>query len=96
MTEATNNAPLPSQMVFRQEDGKYLVNNNEVSKAEFDRLRQQSDQAMGIRRDAEGKRARPSMEERKRASMSEFKKGGKVKSASARADGIAIRGKTRA
>ena len=86
---------VPAQSVFREQDGKYFVNNNEVSKAEFDRARQQTDQAMGIKRDTEGKRVRPSMQERKRAAESEFKKGGAVKSASKRADGCAVRGKTR-
>ena len=82
-------------MVLRQQDGKYFVNNNEVSKEAFDKANQQSDQTMGITRDAAGKRTRPSMEERKRVGMSEFKHGGKVSSASSRADGIAQRGKTR-
>ena len=89
----------PAEMVLRQQDGKYFVNNNEVSKQEFDKSNQQSDQAMGIRRDAAGKRTRPSPEERRRAAMSELdgmKTGGKVSSASKRADGCAVRGKTRA
>ena len=88
----------PAEMVLRQQDGKYFVNNNEVSKQEFDKSNQQSDQAMGIKRDATGKRIRPSPEERRRAAMSELdgmKKGGKVSSASKRADGIAQRGKTK-
>ena len=88
----------PAEMVLRQQDGKYFVNNNEVSKQEFDKSNQQSDQAMGIKRDAAGKRTRPSPEERRRAAMSELdgmKKGGKVSSASKRADGIAQRGKTK-
>ena len=88
----------PAEMVLRQQDGKYFVNNNEVSKQEFDKSNQQSDQAMGIRRDAAGKRTRPSPEERRRAAMSELdgmKAGGKVSSASKRADGCAIRGKTK-
>ena len=90
------NEPVPAEMVLRQQDGKYFVNNNEVSKEAFDKANQQSDQAMGVTRDAAGKRTRPSMEERKRAAMSEFKHGGAVKSsASSRADGIAQRGKTR-
>ena len=92
------NTPVPAEMVLRQQDGKYFVNNNEVSKQEFDKSNQQSDQAMGIKRDAAGKRTRPSPEERRRAAMSELdgmKKGGKVSSASKRADGIAQRGKTR-
>ncbi len=88
----------PAEMVLRQQDGKYFVNNNEVNKQEFDKTRQQSDQAMGIKRDETGRRIRPSPEERRRAAMSELdgmKKGGKVSSASKRADGIAQRGKTR-
>ena len=92
------NTPVPAEMVMRQQDGKYFVNNNEVSKQDFDKTRQQSDQAMGIRRDAAGKRTRPSPDERRRAAMSELdgmKKGGKVSSASKRADGCAIRGKTK-
>ena len=92
------NTPVPAEMVLRQQDGKYFVNNNEVNKQEFDKTRQQSDQAMGIKRDETGKRIRPSPEERRRAAMSELdgmKKGGKVSSASKRADGCAIRGKTR-
>lgn len=91
-------APVPAELVMRQQDGKYFVNNNEVSKQDFDKTRQQSDQAMGIKRDATGKRIRPSPEERRRAAMSELdgmKKGGKVSSASARADGCAVRGKTK-
>jgi hypothetical protein len=90
--------PVPAEMVLRQQDGKYFVNNNEVNKQEFDKTRQQSDQAMGIKRDETGKRIRPSPEERRRAAMSELdgmKKGGKVSSASKRADGCAVRGKTR-
>lgn len=90
--------PVPAELVMRQQGGKYFVNNNEVSKQEFDRVNQQSDQAMGIKRDATGKRIRPSPEERRRAAMSELdgmKKGGKVSSASARADGCAVRGKTK-
>jgi len=89
------NEPVPAEIVLRQQDGKYFVNNNEVSKEDFDKANQQSDQAIGIKRDATGKRIRSSQEERKRAAMSEFKHGGKVSSASARADGIAQRGKTK-
>ena len=93
-----SDTPVPAEMVLRQKDGKYFVNNNEVSKEEFDKAQQQSDQAMSIKRDTAGKRIRPSLEERKRAAFSELdgmKKGGAVKSASSRADGIAQRGKTR-
>ena len=89
------NEPVPAEMVLRQQNGKYFINNNEVSKEAFDRAKQQSDQAMGITRDAAGKRVRPSMEDRKKAAFDEFKHGGTVKSASKRADGIAQRGKTR-
>ena len=85
----------PAENVFRVVDGKYVHNNEEISKEEFDKRKAAVDQAMGISRDVSGKRARPSMAERKAAAESEFKRGGKVSSASSRADGIAQRGKTK-
>ena len=88
---------LPAENVFRVENGKYIHNNTEIPKEEFDRLKQQADQAMGIIRNTTGKRVRPSMEDRKKAASAEldFKRGGKVSSASKRADGCAQRGKTK-
>ncbi len=78
---------LGAQNVFRTyqtpEGPVYEVNNNKVSKEEFDNAMRQSDQSMGIKRDSTGKRVRPSMEERRKALESDdvfkLKQGGKAK-----------------
>jgi hypothetical protein len=89
----------PAENIFRVVDGKYVHNNEEISKAEFDKRKAETDDAIRTMRGT-GKSNKPmTMEERKAKAFSDIdgmKKGGSVKSASARADGCAIRGKTRA
>ena len=98
---------MPAENVFRVVDGRYMHNNEEISKAEFDRRKAETDNAMGAMRGS-GQRSKPmTMEERKAkafADMGNMKKGGKVKkmasggkvsSASKRADGCATKGKTK-
>lgn len=102
-----NDYPTPAENVFRVVDGKYMHNNEEISKAEFDRRKAETDNAMGAMRGS-GQRSKPmTMEERKAkafADMGNMKKGGKVKkmasggkvsSASKRADGCVTKGKTK-
>lgn len=92
------NNPMPAENVFRIVDGKYMHNNEEISKAEFDRRKAETDTAMNAMRGT-GQRSKPmTMEERKAKAfddISGYKKGGKVSSASKRADGCATKGKTR-
>jgi len=89
----------PAENVFRVTDGKYTHNNEEISKAEFDKRKAETDKAVNAMRGS-GQRSKPmTMEERKAkafADIGNMKKGGKVRTASQRADGCAIRGKTRA
>jgi len=78
---------LGAQNVFRVHQTPngpvYEVNNNLVSKEEFDALQLETDRRMGIKRDSTGKRVRPSMEERRRALESDdvfkMKHGGEAK-----------------
>ena len=89
---------MPAENVFRVVDGKYIHNNEEISKAEFDRRKAETDNAMGAMRGS-GQRSKPmTMEERKAKAFSDmgnYKKGGKVSSASKRADGCITKGKTK-
>jgi len=88
--------PMPSENTFRVVDGKYIHNNEELSKAEFDKRKAETDDAIRTMRGS-GKSNKPmTLEERKSKAfddISGMKNGG---SASSRADGCAIRGKTRA
>ena len=88
----------PAENVFRIVDGKYMHNNEEISKAEFDRRKAETDTAMNAMRGT-GQRSKPmTMEERRSKAfddMSSYKKGGKVSSASKRADGCITKGKTK-
>ena len=80
-------------------DGKYTINNQEVSKEEYFRRKAEEQQAV------REKHAEPTpgfedlesfaAEVKSRKKPVAKKAGGKVSSASARADGIAQRGKTR-
>ena len=97
------NKLMPSENVFRVVDGKYIHNNEEISKAEFDKRKSETDAAIrtmrGASADSKQSNKPTTIEERKAKAFTEMdgmKKGGAVKSASARADGCAIRGKTRA
>jgi hypothetical protein len=91
---------LPGQNVFRANaDGTYTHNNETVSKEEFDARRAAADAPIKQMRGPD--RSKMSGKDRAKAAFAELegegkKKGGAVKSASARADGCAIRGKTRA
>jgi hypothetical protein len=102
-----NDYPTPAENVFRVVDGRYMHNNEEISKAEFDRRKAETDNAMGAMRGS-GQRSKPmTMQERKAKSFSDMeglKKGGKIKkmasggkvsSASKRADGCITKGKTK-
>lgn len=88
----------PAENIFRQANGKFFHNNEELPLEEFNKRKLATDAAMqqlrGTRPVARSKA------DRKKAAFDELnsgmKAGGKVKSASARADGIAQRGKTRA
>ena len=90
---------MPSENTFRVVNGKYVHNNEEISKAEFDKRKAETDNAMRTMRGS-GQSAKPmTVSERKAKAFSDLdgmKSGGKVSSASKRADGCAIRGKTRA
>ena len=88
--------PLPAENMFRVEGGKYIHNNVEINKDEFDKRKAEVDAAIRSARPTSNKEKPRSTADRKADAFSELKKGGAVKSASARADGIAIRGKTRA
>ena len=88
---------------FRVVDGRYIHNNEEISKEEFDKRRAAANQAMQDLRSSptpgfEGaddamKRLREQAEARRKATGK--KAGGVIKSASSRADGCAQRGKTK-
>lgn len=89
-----------AQNVFRaMPDGTYVHNNETISKEEFDARKAAADSTMRQMRGPD--RSKMSLKDRAAAAMRELEaegkaKGGSVKSASARADGCAIRGKTRA
>jgi len=87
--------PLPAENMFRVEGGKYIHNNVEISKDEFDKRKAETDSAIRSNRPTLNKEKPRSIADRKADAFSEFKKGGKVSSASTRADGIAQRGKTK-
>jgi len=89
-------ADTPAENIFRVENGKYIHNNVEISKDEFDKRKAEADAAVRSVRPTSNKEKPRSTADRKAAAFSELKKGGAVKSASARADGCCIRGKTRA
>ena len=89
-----------AQNVFRaMPDGTYVHNNETISKEEFEARRAAEKKAMtGLRGED---RSKMSLRDRSKAAFSELEaegkaKGGAIKSASARADGCCIRGKTRA
>lgn len=85
----------PAENIFRVENGKYIHNNVEISKEEFDKRKAEVDAAFRSNRPSSTKSKPRSIEDRKADAFSELKKGGIVKSASSRADGCAQRGKTR-
>ena len=96
------NKLMPSENTFRVVDGKYIHNNEELSKAEFDKRKAETDDAMRTIRGSSANSNRGSkpmtLEERKAKSFADIdgmKNGGKVSSASFRADGCAQRGKTK-
>jgi hypothetical protein len=94
----------PTANDFRVVDGKYFHNNQEVSPDVFKQRQTAADQAIKDFKnaptsgfedmDADMKGFRERAEARRKAAGK--KAGGAVKSASERADGCAIRGKTRA
>jgi hypothetical protein len=89
---------------FRVVGGKYLHNNEEVSQEEYRRRQAAADKAINDFQNAptpgfedlENFAAEAKARAAARRQAAGKKAGGAVKSASARADGIAIRGKTRA
>jgi len=95
---------LPRVNDFRVVDGRYMHNNEELSQAEFNQRQAAADQNIKNFRDAstpgfedmeaDMKGFRERAEARRKAAGK--KAGGAIKSASARADGCAVRGKTRA
>lgn len=88
--------PTPTaENIFRVENGKYIHNNAEISKEEFDKRKAAADAAIRAVRPTTNKEKPRSLTDRKADAFSELKKGGKVSSASQRADGCAQRGKTR-
>lgn len=87
-----------AENIFRVEGGKYIHNNVEVDKDEFDKRKTEADAAIRSARPTLPNKEKRSTAERKAAAFSELKKGGEVKFASDRVkriDGIAQRGKTR-
>ena len=89
--------PVPAaENIFRVENGKYIHNNVEVDKVEFDKRKAEADAAIRTVRPTANKEKPRSTADRKADAFSDLKKGGMAKSASARADGCAVRGKTRA
>ena len=88
--------PIPADNMFRVEGGKYIHNNVEISKDEFDKRKAEADAAIRSARPTSNKEKPRSTADRKADAFSDLKKGGMAKSASARADGCAVRGKTRA
>ena len=87
--------PIPAENMFRVEGGKYIHNNVEISKDEFDKRKAEADAAIRSARPTSNKEKPRSTADRKADAFSELKKGGKVSSASSRADGCVQRGKTR-
>jgi len=96
--------PLPAINHFRVVDGKYTHNNEEVSQEEYRRRQAAADKAIKDFKEAptpgfedlENWATEAKARAAARRQAAGKKAGGAVKSASARADGIAIRGKTRA
>ena len=87
-----------AENIFRQANGKFFHNNEELPQEEFNKRKSATDEAM---RQLRGTRpVARSNADRKKLAFDELdsglKTGGKVKSASSRADGCAIRGKTKA
>ena len=84
-------------------DGKYIIDNQEVSKDEYFRRKAEEQQAVRDKyqsptpglEDLEDFASEAKKRNRARQSSQKMKSGGKVSSASARADGCAQRGKTR-
>jgi hypothetical protein len=76
---------MPAENVFRVVDGKYIHNNEEISKAEFDKRKADTDNAIRTIRGSSDstQRSKPmTMEERKAKAFSEvdgMKKGGMAK-----------------
>ena len=95
MEDIVADTSTPAENIFRVENGKYIHNNVEVSKEEFDKRKAEADAAIRAVRPTGGKEKPRSLSDRKADAFSELKKGGAVKSASSRADGCAQRGKTR-
>ena len=91
----TNTTTPAAENIFRVEGGKYIHNNAEISKEEFDKRKAEADAAIRAMRPTTNKEKPRSFQDRKADAFSELKKGGKVSSASSRGDGIAQRGKTR-
>jgi hypothetical protein len=87
--------PLPAENMFRVEGGKYIHNNVEISKDEFDKRKAEADAAVRSARPTSTKEKPRSTADRKADAFSDLKKGGKVKSTASRGDGIAQRGKTK-
>lgn len=95
---------LPRVNDFRVVDGRYMHNNEELSQTEFNQRQAAADQNIKNFRDAptsgfedmeaDMRGFKERAEARRKATGK--KSGGTIKSASARADGCAIRGKTRA
>jgi hypothetical protein len=87
--------PIPAENMFRVEGGKYIHNNVEISKDEFDKRKAEADAAIRSARPTSNKEKPRSTADRKADAFSDLKKGGKVKSTASRGDGIAQRGKTK-
>jgi galactokinase len=89
-----------AQNVFRvTPEGTYVHNNETISKEEYNARKAAVDADMKRLRGED--RSKMSLRDRSKAAFSELEaegkaKGGVIKSASARADGCCIRGKTRA
>ena len=84
-------------------DGKYIIDNQEVSKDEYFRRKAEEQQAVRDKyqaptpglEDIEDFAAEAKKRIRAKQASPRMKSGGKVSSASKRADGCAVRGKTR-
>ena len=87
--------PLPAENMFRVEGGKYIHNNVEISKDEFDKRKAEADAAIRSARPTSNNEKPRSTADRKADAFSDLIKGGKVKSTASRGDGIAQRGKTK-
>lgn len=72
---------IASENVFREVDGRYLHNNEEISREEFMRRKAAVDKLMGTNRPT-GRPTPRTVEDRRKSAFSEieFKRGGKVKS----------------